>query len=70
MNRLKSYRQSIGLSQYELSEATGVPRYVIQLCETGTRLPTYEHCQKLNDFFRKNIFKVQGKVASNEHIKK
>ena len=47
MSKLKLLRIEAGLSQIELSLATGVPRYVIQLAEAGLRLPSNEHQQLL-----------------------
>jgi transcriptional regulator with XRE-family HTH domain len=35
MNRLRFWRQERGLSQIELSRATGIPRYRLQLAENG-----------------------------------
>ncbi len=47
MNKLKFLRQERGLSQFELAFASNVPRYVIQLAESATRLPNQEEQQKL-----------------------
>lgn len=40
MNKLRLWRLDRGLSQLELAEASGVNRWLIQLFETGIRLPT------------------------------
>lgn len=39
MSKLRFYRLELGLSQIELSEATGIARWVIQLMEVGVRCP-------------------------------
>lgn len=49
MNKLKLIRLERGLSQFELSYASGVPRYVIQLAENAIRLPSIEHLTRLAD---------------------
>jgi len=49
MNALKLIRIEKGLSQYELALASGVPRYVIQLAETATRLPNVTQQAALAD---------------------
>jgi len=39
MNKLKFWRTELTLSQLELSAASGVPRYLIQLAEQLSTLP-------------------------------
>jgi DNA-binding XRE family transcriptional regulator len=39
VNKIKFIRTELGISQYELALASGVPRYVIQLAEAATCMP-------------------------------
>lgn len=55
-NKLKFYRTEAGLSQLELAEVTGVPRYVIQLAEQNIKLPNVDNIQKLEELFGKKVF--------------
>lgn len=45
MNKIKFWRIERGLSQIEFAEATGFPRYKIQLIEQGVAIPTPEELQ-------------------------
>ena len=47
MNKLKFWRRERGLSQIELSTASQVPRYVIQLAENGLRRPSVRYEQSI-----------------------
>ena len=42
MNKAKLWRIERGLSQWELADATGIPRWKLQLFEGGHRLPTQD----------------------------
>lgn len=47
MNRLKFWRSERQLSQFELAAGANVPRFVVQLCEQGIRLPTQSQQQDI-----------------------
>ena len=47
MNSLKFWRTERQLTQIELQEACGVPRWAIQLIESGCRLPDDEELRLL-----------------------
>lgn len=49
MNKLKLWRLERGLSQVDLSQATGIYRWNIQLIELGIRPPTPEQMQTLSE---------------------
>ncbi len=47
---LKELRISIGMTQPQVSEDTGIAIYRLSLLEHG-HTPTFEECEKLNHFF-------------------
>lgn len=49
MNRLKFHRLEANLSQYELAQASGMPRWRIQLLEAGNAHPTEREATTLAD---------------------
>ena len=49
--RLKEIRKELGLSQYEVSDGTGIDQSKISRFENGEREPTIEDIAKLADFY-------------------
>jgi len=47
MNRIKEYRQKLGLSQEELSKITGIPRTTISSIESGNVMPSVDYAIRL-----------------------
>lgn len=47
MNKVKEYRQRLGLSQQELSRITGIPRTTISSIEAGGVMPSVDYAIKL-----------------------
>jgi len=52
--QLKAIRKDIGLSQREVSEATGVALRTLQMIETGKVLPKIETLQYLSPAYKVN----------------
>ncbi|HCO39518.1 MAG TPA: transcriptional regulator [Aquificaceae bacterium] len=47
MNRVREYRQRLGLSQEELSRITGIPRTTISSIESGSVMPSVDYALRL-----------------------
>lgn len=47
MNKVREYRQRLGLSQEELSRITGIPRTTISSIESGAVIPSVDYAIKL-----------------------
>ena len=47
MNKINFYRKELRLSQYELAAATQIPRWRIQLFESGILEPSSEELDRL-----------------------
>ncbi|WP_137626722.1 helix-turn-helix transcriptional regulator [Lactiplantibacillus pingfangensis] len=47
MNRVKNYRKSAGLTQFELAQAVGVARQTINLVENDKYNPSLDLCIRL-----------------------
>lgn len=58
MNKMKFYRQELGLSQIELGLAANISRYVVTLCEQGVRAPTEEEKAKISNALGKSSKEV------------
>jgi len=56
--KLKSVRIEMGLSQLELSAASNVGRWAIQIYEAGVRLPGPEEQQALAEALGKSVAEV------------
>lgn len=48
-SKLRVWRIERGLSQHELAAASGVSRYIIQLAESGIRLPQVDEIARLSE---------------------
>ena len=62
---LRSLRQHRGLTQEELSNATGINRSTLGMYESGRREPNFEILEQLADFFNVNMDTLLGR---NEQI--
>ena len=47
MNKVREYRQKLGLSQQELSRITGIPRTTISSIESGSVIPSVDYAIRL-----------------------
>lgn len=56
-SNLKLLRNSLGISQEEMSQNIGVTRSSLSAYEVGTAVPSYENLIKISDFFRVSIDK-------------
>jgi len=68
MQKLKFARQEKKLNQYELAAASGVPRYVIQLCESGVRMPKLTEQCALAEALATTLEELFGKSQSKEIV--
>ena len=65
MNRLKVWRLQRVLSQIELAQAAGIPRYVIQLAESGIRMPNDDQINALDDSLGVRKEDLFGAITEN-----
>ncbi|MFN7065957.1 MAG: substrate-binding domain-containing protein [Aquificaceae bacterium] len=60
MNRIKEYRQKLGLSQEDLSRLTGIPRTTISSIESGKVIPSVDYAIKLAKAFGCGVERLFG----------
>jgi|GEM_PF-2767432 transcriptional regulator with XRE-family HTH domain len=60
-DKLKEYRNSLGLTQEQLSNKTGISRAIIGMIEAGNRPPSQKVIIKLSEFSNKSIDWWYGK---------
>ena len=58
---LKSLRKQKGISQQELSNATGIKVSLIGMYEIGARMPSYDKLDKLADYFNVDVSTLLGR---------
>ena len=63
-NKLRFWRQERGISQFDLSAITGIPRYLIQLFELGVKYPEKTHQQNLASALGKTAKDIFPKECS------
>lgn len=64
LSSMKLVRESLGLSQYQLSQLTSIPNYRISLLENGWRKPTITEIKKIGE-----AMGVDLKLLMNKKIK-
>ena len=64
--QLKAIRKDIGLSQREVSEATGVALRTLQMIETGKVLPKIETLQYLSPAYKVNLIQLFSETMISE----
>lgn len=66
INRVRTIRENIGLSQGELAEIVGVSRQTINAIETNKYNPSLELALRIAHYFRmpvEDVFKLTGGKA-------
>lgn len=58
---IKSHRETLGLSQHELSKRIGTSHQNINRWESGKTLPNIDFCVKLADFFGISLDELVGR---------
>ncbi len=61
---LKDQRKNAGLSQKELSKATGIPQQTISWSETNQGIPSIDFCVQLADFYGISVDELIGHEIS------
>ena len=64
MNRVRFWRLERGLSQMDLSHATQIPRYRIQLCEQGYIALECTELERIAEVLNVNV--IDGNLSSIE----
>ncbi len=64
--QLKAIRKDIGLSQRDVSEATGVALRTLQMIETGKVLPKIETLQYLSPAYKVNLIQLFSETMISE----
>jgi len=62
-NLIALWRIERGLNQWELSSASGIPRWTLQLIERGHRTPTHQECQALTKALAVDQKKLFPKIS-------
>ena len=65
MNKLQFYRVEAGLTQYELAEASLVPRWRIQQAESGILMPDFRQMELLANALGVPTEKIFGGRANS-----
>lgn len=66
--RLKSLRESRGISQKELSEQIGVSDVMVSMYEQGKKNPSIDTISKIADYFSVSVDYLLGKELTDDSL--
>lgn len=61
MNRIKEFRQKVGMKQQELADVLSVKQTTVSGWEVGRREPDFESLKRMADIFNCSIDELLGK---------